>query len=215
MKHLHMLLGALMLITVCGCPGGGGGDSKVDDDPPKPLMGMLQFRILHNLQDDGCLTRGDCFYAIEEEDETAEWLTLIAADSNLAVLHWDRAVPWLAFDADPPAETSRTQFFDARIDDGLRAWIDAFAAHFASLPFRYLAVTPLHGLRNKLERCRINQDLEVEITAACPMWIPARSYSFSTTPAPARERPLSNSKEVIATLRFTSMTSSGRTILPL
>jgi len=182
MKHLHMLLGALMLITVCGCPGGGGGDSKVDDDPPKPLMGMLQFRILHNLQDDGCLTRGDCFYAIEEEDETAEWLTLIAADSNLAVLHWDRAVPWLAFDADPPAETSRTQFFDARIDDGLRAWIDAFAAHFASLPFRYLAVTPLHGLRNKLERCRINQDLEVEITAACPDVDPGTVIQFQYDP---------------------------------
>jgi hypothetical protein len=26
------------------------------------LMGMLQFRIRHNLQDDSCLGRGDCFY---------------------------------------------------------------------------------------------------------------------------------------------------------
>lgn len=62
-------------------------------------MGMLQFRIRHNLQDDSCVARNDCFYAIEEEDQTAAWLAQIAADSDLAVLHWDRAVPWLAFEA--------------------------------------------------------------------------------------------------------------------
>lgn len=64
-------------------------------------MGLLQFRIQHNLQDDSCAARGDCFYTIEEEDQTAAWLAQIAADSDLAVLHWDRAATWLAFDVDP------------------------------------------------------------------------------------------------------------------
>ncbi len=160
MKGLKVLVRVflLMLIFVLGCSGGGGagdGDGNDgingNDEPFKPLMGMLQFRVRHNLQDDSCVARGDCFYAIEEEDQTAAWLAQIAADSDLAVLHWDRAIPWLSFDADPPVGTSRTDFFDARIDAKLRSWINAFAVHLASLPYSYLAVTPLHGLRDKLE----------------------------------------------------------------
>jgi hypothetical protein len=170
---------SLLLIFIFGCSGGGGSG---DDDSFVPLMGMLQFRIRHNLQDDSCVGRGDCFYAIEEEDQIAAWLAQIAADSDLAVLHWDRAVPWLAFDADPPPGTSRIDFFDARIDDKLRAWINAFVTHFASLPYSYLAVTPLHGLRDKLERCRIDEDLEVEITAACPDVDPGTVIQFQYDP---------------------------------
>ena len=179
MKRLIVLLWVvlLLLIFVLGCSGGGGGNDG-NGEPFKPLMGMLQFRIRHNLQDDSCLTRGDCFYSIEEEDQTGWWLTQIAADSDMAVLHWDRAVPWLAFDADPPLGTSRTEFFDARIDDKLRSWINAFATHFASLPYSYLAVTPLHGLRDRLERCRINEDLEVEITNTCPDASPGTVIHF-------------------------------------
>lgn len=183
MKRLSDLLWVFLLLSifVFGC-GGGGGGSDGNDDPFKLLMGMLQFRIRHNLQDDSCLARGDCFYAIEEEDQTAAWLAKIAADSDLAVLHWDRAVPWPAFDADPPMGTSRTEFFDARMDDKLRSWINAFAAHFASLPYSYLAVGPLHGLRDKLERCRINEDLEVEITDACPDVDPGTVIQFQYDP---------------------------------
>ncbi len=144
MKRSNVLLWVFLVlpIFVLGCGGGGGGGGE-NGDPFKPLMGMLQFRIRHNLQDDSCVGRGDCFYAIEEEDQTAAWLAKIAADSDLAVLHWDRAVPWLAFDADVPLGTSRTDFFDARIDDKLRSWINDFADHFASLPYSYLAVGPL------------------------------------------------------------------------
>ena len=184
MKNLTTLVCLLLLIIVSGCPGCGG-DS--DNDTPKPLMGLLQFRIRHNLQDDSCLARNDCFFSIEEEDETAWWLAQIAADSNLAVLHWDRAVPWLAFDEDPPAGTSRAEFFDARIDDRLRSWIDAFVIHFASLPYSYLTVTPLHGLRNKLERCRINEDLEVEITDDCPDAGPGTVIQFQYDPGTGME----------------------------
>ncbi len=169
----------IAILCIFGCGGGGSGGN---DEPFKPLMGMLQFRIRHNLQDDSCVARGDCFYAIEEEDQTAAWLAKIAADSDLAVLHWDRAVPWLAFDADPPVGASRTQFFDARIDAKLLSWINAFAAHFAALPYSYLAVTPLHGLRNKLERCRIDADLEVEITGACPDAGPGTVIQFQYDP---------------------------------
>ena len=171
----------ITILSIFGCGGGtGGGDGK--DAPFNLLMGMLQFRILHNLQDDSCVGRGDCFYSIEEEDQTDAWLDKIAADSDLAVLHWDRALPWLAFDEDPPPGASRTDFFDARIDDKLRFWINAFAAHFASIPYSYLAVTPLHGLRNKLERCRINADLEVEITDACPDVGPGTVNQFEYDP---------------------------------
>ena len=135
MKRLSLLLRVVLLLLtfVFGCSGGSG--SGGNDDSFAPLMGILQFRIRHNLQDDSCLGPGDCFYAIEEEDQTAAWLAQIAADSDLAVLHWDRAVPWLAFDADPPPGTSRIDFFDARIDDKLRSWINAFVTHFASLPY--------------------------------------------------------------------------------
>jgi hypothetical protein len=167
----------LLLIFAFGCSGGGG-----SDDPFQLLMGMLQFRIRHNLQDDSCLGRGDCFYDIEDEDQTAAWLDQIAADSDLAVLHWDRAVPWLAFDADPPGGTSRTDFFDARIDAELLSWINDFAAHFASMPYSYLAVGPLHGLRDKLERCRIDEDLEVEVTGDCPDVDPGTTIDFQYDP---------------------------------
>jgi hypothetical protein len=185
MKRLSVFLWVFLFLSIfvfgCGGSGGSGGDDG-NDDSFKLLMGMLQFRILHNLQDDSCVARGDCFYTIEEEDQTAAWLAQIAADSDLAVLHWDRAVPWLAFDEDPPPGTNRTQFFDARIDAKLRSWINAFADHFASLPFSYLAVTPLHGLRDKLERCRINEDLEVEITDACPDAGPGTVIDFQYDP---------------------------------
>ena len=185
MKRLSIFLWVSLLLSifVFGCGGGGGSGGKDgDDDEFNLLMGMLQFRILHNLQDDSCVARGDCFYSVEEEDQIAAWLDKIAADSDLAVLHWDRAVPWLAFDADPPPGTSRTDFFDARIDAKLLAWINAFAAHFASLPYSYLAVTPLHGLRNKLERCRINEDLEVEVTNDCPDVSPGTVINFQYDP---------------------------------
>ena len=183
MKRLSALLWAFLLLSVFvfGC-GGGGSGSDGNSEPFKPLMGILQFRIRHNLQDDSCLARGDCFYAIEEDDQTAAWLAQIAADSDLAVLHWDRAIPWLAFDADPPPGTGRIEFFDARIDARLRSWINAFAAHFASLPYSYLAVTPLHGLRDRLERCRINEDLEVDITDACPEVGPGTVIEFQYDP---------------------------------
>lgn len=183
MKSLSTLLCVLLLIVVSSCSGGSGGnDGDSNNEPSKPLMGILQFRIRHNLHDDSCLASSDCYFSTEEEDDTAWWLAQIAADSNLAVLHWDRAVPWLAFDEEPPPGTSRTEFFDARIDARLRSWIDAFAAHFASLPYGYLAVTPLHGERNRLERCRVDEDLEVEITNACPDADPGTVIQFQYDP---------------------------------
>ena len=79
-------------------------------------MGILQFRASHNLQDNSCLAAGNCFINFEEEDDPASWLADIVAESNLAVLHCDRSIPWLSFDENPPPGVSRTEFFDARID---------------------------------------------------------------------------------------------------
>jgi hypothetical protein len=45
-----------------------------------------------------------------------------------------------------------------------------------------VAVGPLHGLRNKLERCRIDEDLEVEITADCPDVDPGTIIQFQYDP---------------------------------
>jgi hypothetical protein len=183
MKRLSPLLCAVLLIVVLACSGGGDGTGGgSNDNPSKPLMGILQFRIRHNLHDDSCLAINDCYFSIEEEDETASWLAEIATVSNLAVLHWDRAVPWLAFNEEPPSGTSRTEFFDARIDARLRSWIDAFATHFASSPHSYLAVTPFHGERNRLERCRVDEDLEVETTTACPDVGPGTVIQFQYDP---------------------------------
>jgi hypothetical protein len=164
------------LILVSSCGGGSGGSSNVDIQ--KPLQGLLQFRFQQNLQDDGCLAENDCFLITEEEGDPAAWLAEIAEVSNMAVLHWDRSIPWLVFDAEVPIGNSRVEFYDARIDANLLKWINAFTVHFASLPASYLAVTPIHGERNRLERLRVNENLEVEITDICPDAAPGTEIQF-------------------------------------
>lgn len=113
-----------------------------------PEMGFLQFRPEHNLEFPGCLAAGDCFLDFEVEAQALpSWLGEIRTHSNLGVLHWDRGVPWLAFDIDLPPGADRVTFFDARLDAETVAWLDAFDAHFAALGRRYVAVSLLNGSR--------------------------------------------------------------------
>lgn len=159
-----------------------GQDAGADADAA-PWMGVLQFHVVHNLDDQGCLQRDDCNLSIEEEDRIEAWLDEIAAVSNLAVLHWDRTVPWLVFDPLPPDGVSRVTFYDERLDPALRAWVDAFADHFASMPRRYLAVTPLNGERNGLSPCRVDTDNdEIAVAGACPAVAPGTRVAFDYDP---------------------------------
>ena len=170
----------LLMVMLAGC--GGGGEEQSDADTDSGLrMGILQFRVQHTLQDDSCLP-DQCSLSMEEEADTAAWLDHIAARSNMAVLHWDRAIPWLAFDENPPPGVSRMDFYDGRIDGRLRAWIDAFAAHFSRMPSGYLAVGLLNGRRNGLQPCRVNETLNVEVAGACPVLSPGTQIQFTYDP---------------------------------
>ncbi len=165
---------------LASCGGGGNGDDHADNGS-ELQMGLLQFKVQHNLQDDDCLP-DHCNLSLEEEDATAAWLDRIAASSNMAVLHWDRSIPWLAFDENPPQGVSRVDFFDGRIDDRLRNWINAFAAHFDRFPRGYLAVGLLNGQRNGIQPYRVNETLNVEVTGACPVLTPGTQIQFTYDP---------------------------------
>lgn len=168
----------LMGVVLIGC-GGSNGDSGNGGTDLK--MGLLQFKVEHNLQDDSCLP-DQCGLTWEEESDTAGWLAEMADLSNMAVLHWDRPIPWLAFDADPDPGTSRIDFFDGRIDAGLRQWINAFATHFGQMPSGYLAVSLLNGDRSGLERCRVDAVQTVEVTGVCPVLAPGTRIDFQYDP---------------------------------
>lgn len=156
--HFRFLL---LILLLAGC---GGGGTNPDDNQAGSgsRMGFLQFRGQHNLQDDACLP-DQCSLTMEEEDNTSAWLDHLAAHSNMAVLHWDRAIPWLAFDQNPPQGVSRGDFFDGRIDDRLRNWINAFAAHFSRMSKGYLAVGLLNGQRNGLQPYRVDETQKLRV----------------------------------------------------
>ncbi len=209
MKTFFCLTAVVFLLAAnAACNGSGGGDSDgaVEDawdggdavpdgsdgapdagdqatPPPKPYLGVLQFDIRHNLEDDSCVARGDCNLTIENQDDTAGWLARFREVSNLAVLHWDRTVPWLVFDQDPPQGTSRLDFYDSRLDPELLAWIDAFRDHFLQMPRKYLSVTPLDGSRTRLSPGRVDPDTdEVETSGVCPLLGPGMVIEFEYDP---------------------------------
>jgi hypothetical protein len=175
----YFLFPCLLMI---GCGGGdsGGGDCCENNDHGL-RMGLLQFRIKHNLQDDTCLP-DDCFLTLEEDAEIEAWLDQLAASSNMAVLHWDQAIPWLSFDETPPPGVSRSDFYDGRIDGDLRRWINAFADHFTRMASGYLTVSILNGQRDGLQPCRIDENLTVEVPGACPVMAPGTQIEFQYDP---------------------------------
>ncbi|MBY0402056.1 hypothetical protein K2X89_17310 [Myxococcota bacterium] len=137
-----------------------------------PAFGLLQFKIQHNLATPACLATGSCFLTLEEQGDPAGWLLQLRAASDLATLHWDRAVPWLVFDADPPPGRDRVAYYDARLDAPTVAWLDAFAAHFAAMGRGYLAVSLLDGDRARLSALHLGAGVERRFATRCPDFWP-------------------------------------------
>ena len=184
MKRFALVIYCLLFwgLIAVGCGGGGSGSGDGNGDTDNGLrMGVLQFRTQHNLQDDTCLP-DDCYLSMEDEVDTVAWLDHLATISNMAVLHWDRAIPWLAFDEDPPQGVSRSDFYDGRIDASLLGWINAFAAHFRRMSSGYLAVSILNGQRNGLQPYRIDESQTADVTSACPVLAPGTQVQFQYDP---------------------------------
>lgn len=169
-----------MIIFGCGGSSDSPGDGDTDTETGL-LMGILQFRGQHNLQDDSCLP-DQCNLTFEEQTDTAAWLDDIASFSNMAVFHWDRPIPWLAFDENPPQGVSRIDFFDGRIDDQLRNWIDAFVIQFQRMPKGYVAVSLLNADRNGVQQYRVDETLIADVTDACPTLSPGTQIDFTYDP---------------------------------
>ena len=188
MKRLSVFLWVFLIlpISVFGCGGGGGSGNDGNDEPLKPLMGMLQFRILHNLQDDSCVARGDCFYTIEEEDQTAAWLAQIAADSDLAVLHWDRAVPWLAFDADRRREPAEPIFSMRALMPNCLPGLTPLQPISHPYPIATWRLPLCTACGTNWSDAGLMRIWRWKSPTPARMLVPARSSSFSTIPVPAR-----------------------------
>ena len=150
----------------------------------EPAFGILQFKTEHNLATPACLATGSCFLSLEELDDPAGWLAEIRRVSDLAVLHWDRAVPWLVFDSDPPAGVDRVAWYDARLDAPTVAWIDAFAAHFAAMDSGYLAVSLLDGERDRLSALHLAAGSERRFTTRCPDFSPGAQVTIDPGSGP-------------------------------
>lgn len=149
-----------------------------------PAFGLLQFKIEHNLETPACLATGSCFLRLEEEADPAGWLSQIRGASDLATLHWDRAVPWLVFDVDPPPGVDRVAYYDGRLDVPTVAWLDAFAAHFAAMGRGYLAVSLLDGERDRLSALHLGAGVERRFTTRCPDFAPGSQITVDPGTGP-------------------------------
>jgi len=143
-------------------------DTARDIPGSPPLLGLLQFHVTHNLADDFCTHVGTCSMSIEEAEDTADWLDAIRSDSNLAVLHWDRPIPYLAFKEPPPEGVDRVSFHETMLDQEILDWLNAFSVHFAQVDKGCLAVSLL-GMRDRLQELRVSPDQDLAITGSCPV----------------------------------------------
>lgn len=155
----------LLLLPSCGPADVVPADDTGLPSSPTSGQGLLNLRIEHNLEDDGCLLTGDCRFELLQDGDPTAWLDEIGTMGDLPVLHWDQAVPWTLFDQDPQGD--RVAFYDARLDADLRLYIDGFAHHFAEKGDGYLALSPLDGTRDRLTPLR-GTDGDLPFTSACP-----------------------------------------------
>jgi outer membrane protein assembly factor BamB len=147
--------------------------------PSGPWMGLLQFHVQHDLAQPGCAPAG-CYLEVEDAtDALPAYLETVRQHSNLAVLHWDKPIPYLAFSEPLPAGADRVGFYNARLDEDLRARLDAFAAHFAAMPRRYLAVSLLGGARDRYQPLRLGADDTAQVGAGCPDFSPGSTQQVA------------------------------------
>lgn len=137
-----------------------------------PEIGYLQFRVDHNLETPACLAAGTCFLEFEDFETPGAWLSEIRNASTFAALHWDRGIPWLAFDVDLPAGADRESFYDARLDAETVTWLAAFKSHFAQLGGGYVAVSVLDGPRRGYAPLHLGQQNTLPVGGACPDFSP-------------------------------------------
>jgi hypothetical protein len=162
------------------------------DAPPATRQGFLQFRVRHNLQDPSC--DPDCHMELEDRAGAPAFLARIRQHSDLAVLHWDGPIPWLAFAEAPPEGADPIAFHDARLDAEQKAWIDAFADHFAAMDAGYLAVSILSGARDRYQPLRLDADTIVALGDTCPPFEPGTTI---TVPAAAPGAPADASFDLL------------------
>ncbi|MCG3173566.1 MAG: hypothetical protein GMKNLPBB_01764 [Myxococcota bacterium] len=113
-----------------------------------PSQGFPQFRIQHNLQNESCgVTGRGCVLEVEPQHDLSAWLESLSRDSNLAVLHWDRAIPWDVFAEECPSNEDCLAWYDQRAPGELVSWVRGFQEYFDKAPARYLAVSVLNGAR--------------------------------------------------------------------
>ena len=136
-----------------------------------PLLGLLSFRVVHNLQTPACLP-GDCDMKIHEDSEPEAWLETLREYSNLAVLHWDRAIPYHAFRDALPAGEDRLAFYEARLEPEVLAWIEAYRGHFAAAGKGFLAVSLLAGSRDRYQPVWTAGFGEAPLGDTCPDFTP-------------------------------------------
>ena len=149
-----------------------------------PEFGILQFKVEHTLETAACLTSGTCTLSFEEFDDTAAWLAEIRANSDLAVFHWDRGIPWLTFDVDPPTGIDRVAFYESQLDPPTLAWIDAFAIHFEAMGRGYLSVSILSGERNRLAALHLGLEDQQDFPTSCPSFAPGTQVSVDLGSGP-------------------------------
>lgn len=141
-----------------------------------PEIGVLQFKVEHNLETPACLASGSCFLEFEELDQPAPWLAEIRTASTLGVLHWDRGIPWLAFDPNPPPGVSRVAFYETRLDASTVNWINAYASHFQLIGKSYVAVSILNGARNGLAPLMLGPGDTRDVAGLCPSFSPGTTF---------------------------------------
>jgi len=160
------LLAVVLFSSLLAC--GGEASEQRPTVAVAPLQGLLQFHVVHNLEDDSCLATGDCSLSLEDTEGTTGWLEAIDAETTMPVLHWDQPIPWLQFTEAPPSSAERVAFYDGRIDAPLRKWIDAFSMQFAQHEHGFLAVSMLHGDRRSLQQLRSEAGTAKAVGGDCP-----------------------------------------------
>lgn len=138
--------------------------------------GLLQFHTVHNLEDDACLARGDCFLAYDETEDVEGWVAELRTRADTPVLHMDRGVPWSALAAAPPEGEDPHAFYAERLDPELLAWIRAYGAWFAAEGRGYLALSNLDGTRDRLADELLPGNETVDVAEACTELGPEASF---------------------------------------